>query len=651
MATFAFSFTHPAIATATTGMTVAVRNASATTQVGRSNTFAVTAAALNVPGAPISLALVSAANQSLTISFAAPTGGGPFDSGSYQIQYKVHTSGTWSAGPTIPYCTDGVGSFTDTSNTIWDIRSGQIRTTTGGLTTVDPVTAGVTYLTLIVGVVWQFVPDAGKGWYYATQPGGPWTGPTSIAPITSPGVVIGSLATGTSYDYEVRAGNSFGFGVYCTPRTDSTLTPGAESFAIATIPQQYVTYPFNVSGNISNALSVPTLQYQDTVNGIAGSWLSLPSPTVTTATFQFQHPAVSSTAASMTVGIRDANTTNITAVSNTFAVITGTPAATFSVSGGQILKPDGTTFKAQGFFMLSGLLSPVTNAACTPLLTWLPYINMVGISTQSSSSYDADALIANIDQVVGWLTAKRIVVLIGDYVNTDLTGNTPISNSSTPNLTQMATWASKLGIKYKNNPYVWLLAGPNEGLGGTAISTQNKIEYDAWRTTAANPNPVLFNVIGAPSGAPTNPIQIDTSAGHYSTMTNVIWSIHPYGWMCGGWGANEGVASDDDAMLQSMVNVAKGIQNSADGVMPVIAAEFGNANGNNAPVNAATLFTRVIQRMPVIASGYIGWMMPNWYGYRQDSGNNDNLIDPQTGNLSVGFGDYFHNNMLSTLAP
>ncbi len=652
--TFTFSFTHPAVSAATAGMTVSVRNAADHTQVATSNTFAVISNNPNLPGAPTNLALISAANQSLTVGFAAPTSGGALDSGSYQLQYKVHTASTWTAGPVVPYCTNGVGSFTDANNTVWDVRSGQIRTTTGGLTTVDPVTSGVTYLTMINGIIWQFVPDTGKGWYSGSQPGGPWTGPVQIAPITSPGVQIGSpaLATGTSYDVQVRAGNIAGFGLYCTPITASTLTPGAESFAITAIPQEYVSFTFTVSGGISNALSAPTMQYQDTVGGVAGAWTAFPggSP-ITTSSFSFVHPAPSTTAATMTVGVRDANATNITAISNTFAVTTGTPPATkFTVSGGQILRPDGVTFKAQGFSILSPQLSPVASANCTPLATWLPGINIVGISTQSSNSSDGNALITQIDQVVTWLTAKHIVVFLGNYINTDFTGNTPIGTGTTPNRTTVNAWVTALGAKYKANPYVWLLAGPNEGLGSTAISQQHRAEYDAWRATGNN-NPVMFNVIGAPSGSPSNPIQIDTSAGNYITMTNVIWSIHPYGWMPGNWGLNEGTAADDDSMLQQMVNAAQSIQQSADGVMPVIAAEFGNANGNNAPVNGATLFTRVIARMPVIATGYVGWIAPNWYGYRQDSGNNDNLIDPQTGQLSVGFGDYFNSHMNPAWAP
>ncbi len=802
MTTFSFSFTHPAISTATAGMTVAVRNANATTQIGRSNTFAVVSNNPNLPGAPQSLSLITAANQSLTVGFSAPSSGGALDSGSYQLQYKVHTASQWTAGPTIPYCTNGVGSFTDANNTVWDVRSGQIRTTTGGLTTVDQVTSSVTYLTMINGVFWQLTTNpANPGWYYASQPNGPWTGNIAVAPITSPGVQIGSpaLATGTQYDVEVRAGNVAGFGPYCTPITASTLTPGAESFAITAIPQQFVGFPFTVSGGISNALSAPTMQYQDVttgtgivltnglnlsqaqVNNIAsaiqteqqievpagedfgaglhpqnfligdiiittgngvqltgnigsladgagntwtlvgglvadgnppnwwygglamnsvlqwpgynislrllnngevwvqeakqggwwsltqwqanghvgrpglgaspgagpnnvsstgstGAWMALPSPTITTSTFSFQHPPVSAAAPTMTVGVRDANATNITAISNTFVVTTGTPPADgFSVSGGKIFRPDGVEFKAQGWSCLNeNINNMVQNAAIYPLLTNMlngtpqanvpsaglaPNINIVGLANQTGPA-DFTSYVNGADQAITWLTAKNIVVILSSYTNAYFNGQGSLT--STQLTTDVALWGSLAG-RYKDNPYVWYLAGPNEGTGFN-ISTYHKSYYDAIRNAGATAPIGLCVPNGSSYSRGDTPY--NNTDGHYNTMTGVFWSFHPYDWEMSGQGLDKTIVADCQTFIRNWV--AGGTwQGSADGVIPTMAAEFGNAYGNNPlGITGDTCFRVVSSYSTTVCSGWIAWIW-HWPGSIVD-GYGDNVVYDET---------------------
>ncbi len=992
---------------------------------------------------------------------------GSLDAGSYQIQYKVHTASTWTAGPVIPYCTDGVSSFTDANNTVWDVRSGQIRTTTGGLTTVDPVTSSVTYLTMINGVFWQLTTNpANPGWYSGSQPGGPWTGPVQVAPITSPGVQIGSpaLATGTSYDVQVRAGNIAGFGPYCTPITASTLTPGAESFAIATIPQEFVGFPFTVTGGISNALSAPTMEYRDISGTTIDAWTLFPAGSpVTQTTFSFVHPGAfvpptggyvppapfipsgavvanihpnlspwtnasfsvgqrcstggnayectnggSSTSAptgtgsninnggtatfkwlsaitftslqawantlnnttlsasqaavnwnnavqtnapggffmylqgvtagsfsvsitcaqgesfrdhptsalsfnqvngcaydapntstptvspsfywfidcdnvtidgwqfrsvstsnatqiigvdnkngrhftiqnclvdgcgqagdvevlywgntnsggtpgianmlncliidsqnnpgaggagietvkwdfgvngvavnctfisrnnsqwyaiknlgpanenqiknclffgygmplisqnttgsivadhcvtsaanftagntangttnlfsksaaaqfistitdfrlktgadaigaaavdttdiptaddifgqgrgasawdagafqlntssglspiavsGMTVSVRDANATNITATSNTFAVTTGTPTTAFTVSGGKIYRPDGVEFKAQGWSCLvENLGNMVQNAACYPLLTNVlngvaqngvpaaglaPNINIVGIANQTGPG-DYNTMISDIDQIVGWLTAKKVVVVIATYTNT-ANGVSTLSGTALSNDVDM--WR-QLAVHYKDNPYVWFMAGPNEGQDST-VSACHWAYYQAIRNAptasppgAGNTNPVGLNVYGGYRYS-----LLDASAGHYTSMSKVFWSFHPYAWeMGGGWPLGnvytESVVSDCQAFLRDWVSGGTWV-GSADGVIPTMAGEFGNANGNNPQaINGPTLFHVVSTYTPSICSGWIAWI---WHWpFSIVDGYGDNVVYDET---------------------
>lgn len=66
-----FALLHPGVV-GTSGMTVSVRNSAIPTEVATSNSFAVVDAALNVPGPPINLRLVSATTNSLTIGFEPP---------------------------------------------------------------------------------------------------------------------------------------------------------------------------------------------------------------------------------------------------------------------------------------------------------------------------------------------------------------------------------------------------------------------------------------------------------------------------------------------------------------------------------------------------------------------------------------------------
>jgi hypothetical protein len=63
------------------------------------------------------------------------------------------------------------------------------------------------------------------------------------------------------------------------------------------------------------------MQYQISINGTAGSWLSLPSGnTVTSTTFTFTAPAIAAASTNITVAVRDASATTITAISGVYSV-------------------------------------------------------------------------------------------------------------------------------------------------------------------------------------------------------------------------------------------------------------------------------------------------------------------------------------------
>lgn len=199
-----------------------------------------------VPGSPINLTSPSQAGTSVTLSFALPLpSGGPLDNGSVTVQYKAHSSGTWLTSQTIPYCTPGSGTFTDTHSNTWSINSSNHPVING---TVTDTASNCTMLMLVAGVVTQ-IDTAGN--YYSTTPTGTissapsWAGPSATSPLTA--VVVGSLTAGTSYDFQVNVSNTHGASAYTSTYTVSTASTGpgpsaSSAFITAdfTVPVNYV---------------------------------------------------------------------------------------------------------------------------------------------------------------------------------------------------------------------------------------------------------------------------------------------------------------------------------------------------------------------------------------------------------------------------
>lgn len=199
------------------------------------------------PGSPINLTSPAQTGTSVTLSFAAPLpSGGALDHGAYQVQYKAHSSGTWLNGPTINYCTTNSGTFTDTHSNTWTINSSNHPVING---TVTDTVSSCTMLLLVAGTVWQI--DV-TGAYYSTTPTGTistapsWAGPITSAPLAN--VVVGSLTTGTSYDFQVDVSNSHGTSSYTSTYTVSTSSTGPGP----TASSAFLTTDFSVPVNYAN---------------------------------------------------------------------------------------------------------------------------------------------------------------------------------------------------------------------------------------------------------------------------------------------------------------------------------------------------------------------------------------------------------------
>ena len=283
----------------------------------------------------------------------------------------------------------------------------------------------------------------------------------------------------------------------------------------------------------------------------------------------------------------------------------------FSVSGGQIIGPNGQPFKAQGIDILESTLgAAVGDASGGALLQDFPNTNMVRIAMESGYQSYTDATFVN---AVNWLTAKGIVVEIGNY-------DAPTQSVSTGSqLTDEVNWYTALATIYKGNPYVWF-STDNEptdtysGLPAGSVTAEQVAVYNAIRATGSN-SMVGLEPIGG--GGSLNP-------SAYTDMTDVHWDQHYYNWETGystDVGVNEAKLETDLAPLQESFH-------SADGVIPAIVGEFGNAtDGTNVDPGGAAAVQAVL-------NGFSGWTA--WLFYWPGDMTGDELTNQGNGWTEYG---------------
>ena len=343
----------------------------------------------------------------------------------------------------------------------------------------------------------------------------------------------------------------------------------------------------------------------------------------------------------------------IMAAAGAAASVTTSPGiANFTTSGGQILSPTGQVFIAQGFDVLDIVLPHmVTNSACQPLLTVAPYTNCVCIAytgpdfnTPAYANYASPSTwLATYGQYISWLTGLGIVVVITDYTNT-----WNAATSAGTHLAAEQAWFAALATNYISNAYVWFITGPNEG-GDASVSAEHFAVYSSIRATG-NANLVGFccydglTWTGVPVGASLN-----ATTGQYSTMHNVFWSFHPYGGQMAAWGLTETNAANCDTFLLDLITQANAFIDSASGVIPCLAGEFGNAQGGNGntPIDGATLFQEVITYGTTITSGWMAW---SWYWPGSGQTVQDQVVYDSTTTLTPGYGTVLIADMVASRA-
>jgi hypothetical protein len=280
-------------------------------------------------------------------------------------------------------------------------------------------------------------------------------------------------------------------------------------------------------------------------------------------------------------------------------------APNFRVRDGKIFDPEGRLFSAAGL----NLRDP---SSANQVLLLFPSINFVRVSLHSAAFAAGPAAW---DGFVKTMTARRVVSHMEHHPWPD-----PKAAYNGSNLTAESATYARWAAHYKNNPYVWF-GSINEPHGGNlpggmaAISHQHVATYDAVRHAAGSASMILLEA-GEGAG---NPGQVGVGSGltekSYSGMVNVAWDLHVYGWMSKystdqdvvnayllGWAANS-----------TGIRAAQGIK-SADGVMPVVNAEFGIAtNGGSTPAKLDPNRDEVVHAVTNwsvahgYSSGFAGW--------------------------------------------
>ena len=299
----------------------------------------------------------------------------------------------------------------------------------------------------------------------------------------------------------------------------------------------------------------------------------------------FNSASVAANSYSLTVKISASNASN-SPQTYSFSVTVSSTIATgaFKISNGKVLAPDGSQFIGRGVALHDYSLSTwVTNAACQPLTTLFPKINMLRLG---AFSYWSPATYA---QQVAWLTAQNIVVVVCNMQNStgqNSGGGSGVIFTGTL-LAQEQAWFQSIATYWKGNTYVWYgtnnepsVIDPNTGAVNVAgLWAWQQTTYNTVRNTGntsiveiEQPNPYLQ---GAYAGL-SNTV--------FSQMTGIIYGPHYYSWIWGGQSTavgqstiyNSAVGSTNSpygGIVQQVANIKT--LTSLDGVVPCGVIEFG----------------------------------------------------------------------------
>jgi hypothetical protein len=265
---------------------------------------------------------------------------------------------------------------------------------------------------------------------------------------------------------------------------------------------------------------------------------------------------------------------------------------TFTVTGGKIIAPNGQPFVPRGVDVVdcSSPTCSIQVLKAADITTAFPGTSMVKI--QVESGYNAPSYYTSF---VNSLTSIGIVVEIGNYNNgysatyacwAALTGSA---------LTTEVSWYTALATAFINNPYVWF-STTNEPCDGATSGSSNAEQvaiYNAIRGTGSNAIIGIDPIGGWTTGlypAPNGYLD----AASFTSRTNIHWDVHYYNWAGGFFQSNCGLSgsgfstslSANEASLAAMIACAQSFATSANGRIPVIIGEYGNATRGALPADA-----------------------------------------------------------------
>ena len=278
----------------------------------------------------------------------------------------------------------------------------------------------------------------------------------------------------------------------------------------------------------------------------------------------------------------------------------------YYVSNGQIIGPTGQHFIAEGLCLQDNCMNiAITGADCKPLLDHYPTLNFVQIVNFSWT----DPL--PYQQQMDWLIAKGIVVMLGSYPTYPAV---PYGDS----LNQEVAWAQKIATRYKGVQNLWQATGnePQDwyvGLPAGAISQEHVAMYNAIR--AIDPDKIIF--IGCTGCVSPQGLVPESYAG----MHNVVWNTHYYNWLTN--------STDYQTNVNAVWSVIADQQSihSADGIIPCIIAEYGNATDGAHVDPGGWATVQACLDVGAQSSGGAAFVYPYWPSWQGGQPLADQLCD------------------------